>query len=176
MLISDLRYSNWQKRIAEKVFFRRFWVFWGIYSVALVFIVALYLVSLGQIKIVGLAFAAFVLARVIISPLIFLLYKKQRPYQKLNFTTFYSRLFSAQTIKLTSFPSDHAISFAAISAVFCWYFPYLGFILIPTTLLNGLARIILGYHYVIDVAAAWVLGILSAILVICYIAPLLFTR
>jgi undecaprenyl-diphosphatase len=176
MFISDERYSNWQKQLTERIFFRRFWVFFGIYTVPVFFILGLYLLFVGQWKIVIAALAAFILARLIISPLIFLFYKRQRPYQKLKFTSYHSRLFSAATLRFTSFPSDHAISFASISGVCVYYHPHWGIVLIPLTLLNGIGRVVLGYHYVSDIIAGWLLGALSAFAIIYWLCPRLFTH
>ena len=156
--------------------FRRFWKFWGIYSVLLIFGVGGYLLLLGRWREVLAAFAAFVLARAIISPLIYVFYKRQRPYQKLNFTPIHSWLLSEPTTRRSSFPSDHAISLAAITTALFWFFPILGTALMVIILLNGWARVVLGYHYITDILAGWVLGSLGAILVIYWLTPLLFTR
>ena len=174
MPISDQSYLNWQKRLASRTWYRRFWVFCGIYSVALVVLLSLYLLAEGEIKVVMLAFLAFVLGRLIISPLIFLAYKKTRPYQKLNFTTFHSWFFSSVTKRNSSFPSDHAISLSAISTALIYYYPYLAIWLAVLCAVNGWARVVLGYHYILDVFVGWVLGILSAFVIIYWLGPLLF--
>jgi membrane-associated phospholipid phosphatase len=174
-VISDRKYLNWQKRLSESKIFRWFWKFWGIYSVLLIFGVGGYLLLLDKWREILLALAAFVLVRAIVSPLIYVFYKRQRPYQKLNFIPAHSVLLSEPTTRRSSFPSDHAISLAAIAATLFWFFPILGTVLIVITLLNGWARIVLGYHYVADILAGWVLGSLGAILVIYWLAPLLFT-
>jgi membrane-associated phospholipid phosphatase len=169
-------YLNQQKRLVANGWYRWFWKFWGIYSVLLIFGVGGYLVLLGKWREVLAAFAAFVLVRAIISPLIYVFYKKQRPYQKLNFTPIHSWLLSETTTRRSSFPSDHAISLAAITAALFWFFPILGIVLIIITLLNGWARVVLGYHYVEDILAGWILGSFGAILVIYWLTSLLFTR
>lgn len=163
-MISDLQYLNWQKRIKESPAFRRFWAFWGIYSVLLLFIVGGYLLFIGEWKKVFLAFLAFVLARLILSPLIYLFYKKARPYQVLNFIPVHSWLLSEPTIKLNSFPSDHGVSWASITLVLCYFFPPFGIALILFTIINGMARVVLGYHHVDDIFAGWLVGILAGIL------------
>ena len=175
-MISDQRYLNWQKELASRIFFRRFWVFWAVYSVILIFCAVLYLLTTRQLKVVVVAFDTFLLGRFIVSPLIYLFYKKQRPFQKLNFEIIKSRLFSPSVKRPNSFPSDHAISFAAIITVIIYYFPLLGICLIAVGVLNGTARVILGHHYVIDILAGWIIGALSALIVIYWLAPRLFTR
>ncbi len=175
-MISDQTYLNWQKKLTDSPAFRGFWKFWGIYSVILIFIIGAYLLFIGQWREVIITLAAFVLARLIISPLIYVFYKKERPYQILHFIPVRSVLFSEPTSKHNSFPSDHAISFAAITTALWWYFPVLGMILVIVTLLNGMARIVMGYHYISHLVAGWLVGIISALAVIYWLAPLLFTH
>ncbi|MDR3642514.1 MAG: phosphatase PAP2 family protein [Candidatus Doudnabacteria bacterium] len=175
MAITDQSYLNWQKELSSRKWYRRFWVFCGIYSVALIFLLGLYLLYLGETKVVILAFLAFVLGRGIISALIFFSHKKVRPYQKLNFNTFHSWFFSPKTKHYSSFPSDHAISMSAISTVFAVYHPYFIIPAIVICAINGWARIILGYHYILDIFAGWALGILSALAVVYWLSPMLFT-
>ncbi len=168
-------YLNQQKQLAAQKWSRWFWQFWGIYSVFFVFAISLYFLLTLRQGIVILALCAFVIARLIISPLIYLVYKKERPYQKFKFVPIQSILFSKSTKRLNSFPSDHAVSFASITSVFFWYSPDLGYLMIFVTILNGLARIVLGYHYPWHVLAGWIIGILSALLAIHFMGPILFT-
>jgi membrane-associated phospholipid phosphatase len=176
MLISDNQYLSWQKKLSDNKFFRCFWVFCGIYSVLLIFAAGIYLLALGKWRQVVLALIALVLARLILLPLIQIYYKKKRPYQALHFTTMHSWLFSEPNIRPQSFPSSHAASFAAITTVFMAYFPILGLLLILVSFANGWARIILGYHYLIDILCGWLLGIISGLIVVYWLSPLLFTR
>jgi membrane-associated phospholipid phosphatase len=169
-------YLNQQKLLAASNWYRWFWKWWGIYSVLLVIAVGGYYIVFGQWQKVALAFCAFVLARVIISPLIYLIYKKERPYQRLNFKPVQSWLFSQITERRNSFPSDHAVSFASLALVFLYFFPVLGAVMVFVTLLDGLGRVVLGYHYIWHVMAGWLIGAFSALVVIYYLVPLVFTR
>lgn len=176
MLISADLFFSWQKSLASRKFFRWFWKFWAIYSVGLVFAAGGYLLIFGYWREVALAVAAFVAARIIVSPLLYLVVKKGRPYQILKFIPPHSWFFSRTTHKKNSFPSDHAVSFASIATVFFCYFPALGIFLFVAMLLNGMGRIVLGYHYISHVLAGWLLGITCGLGAVYYLAPLLFTR
>jgi len=153
-----------QKQLAASKFYRYFWTFWGIYSVLLLFALGVYLLYLRQFKIIIVGLVAFALARGVIKPLISVFYKKPRPYQLLKFSPIKSWLFSLPHNRPNAFPSEHALSFAAIGVVFYFALPMFGFALLVTVLLNGVARIILGYHQISDVLAGWVLGLLAALL------------
>lgn len=171
--MQDKFYLNQQKLLAGSKAYRRFWMFWGIYSVLLLFAVGIYLLLVGQWRPVVLSVAAFVLARLIISPLIYLVYKKTRPYQNLHFSPLKSVLFSEPTTRPNSFPSDHAASFASSVLVIYWFFPALGIVLFAVTLINGWARVVLGYHYLLHILAGWLVGLASALAIILWLAPLL---
>jgi len=70
-----------------------------------------------------------------------------------------------EAISDKSFPSDHTtVSFAIAFAAF-FYNRFLGWILLIMSLLIGIARIIAGVHYPLDVLGGIVLGLLSALLV-----------
>ena len=170
------RYLQWQKKLQDRKWYRRFWIFFGIYSIAAVFLVGAYLLLAGDWKVVLVALVAFVLARLVFTPLILLLYKKPRPYQRLKFETTFSLFLSPQQTQGNALPSGHAVSFSAISFVFFWYFPVLGLVMFGLTVAASWSRIILGYHDEWDILAGWVLGIFSALLAIWLVAPLVFTK
>jgi len=175
-MITDQNYLNWQKKIEENSIFRRVWVFFGIYSILLIYALGFYLFIIGNYRQLFLTAVAFVLARLIISPAIFLFYKKERPYQKVNFVPPNSPwFFSGLTTKLNSFPSDHAGSFASIVISLFWLYPIFGLILVPIVVLNGIARVVLGYHYISDILAGWVVGAFAAWAVFAFLVPVLFT-
>jgi len=175
-MISDQMYLDWQQSLTARKFFRRFWIFWGIYSIWFVFIASIHLFFINESRVVLMAFISFVLARGILSPLIFEIYARQRPYQKLKFIPLHSWLLSMPTKRFSSFPSDHAISFASIGIVFTWYFPILGACLLGVAVLNGIARVLLGYHYISDVLAGWIIGLFCGVGVIYAFSSVLFTR
>ena len=177
MLISDNQYLNWQKKLADNKSFRRFWVFWGIYSVLVYGVVVIYFFYHHQgWEAVAVAAMAALINRYIICEIIGYFYKKPHPYQKLGFSVISSWLFSFKDQKPDSWPSQHASAAMAISAVILFYsFPW-GLVSVFTALMMGTARIILGYHYISDIIAGWVIGAISGLIIVNYLAPLLFTR
>lgn len=153
-----------QQRIKNSKTYRSFVVFWAIYSVLIAFIFGAYFLLAGNYKIILIALAALIFARLIVSPLIYVLYKKARPYQRFNFQPISSRLFSAITKRYNAFPSDHALSFAVVATVFYGASPLIGGLLFVFGVLNSWARVSLGNHDFWDVLGGWILGILSGIL------------
>ncbi len=177
MLVSDQNYLAWQKRLAEKIFFRRFWIFWGIYCVAFFYAGIVFFFIPGFRLMAILAFAAFLLARFVFCQAVYYFFQTVRPYQRLEFSPYASRLFiSWLHKKRDSMPSGHAAALSAISIVCFIFFPLLGILAIVATVLNGAARIVLGYHHVSDILAGWFIGIASALIVVFWLSPLLFTR
>lgn len=76
-----------------------------------------------------------------------------RPYVALSDIT---PLFELGT--LDSFPSGHAAFFAALSVAVYYYHRKLGALFVLATVGIGLARIIAGVHYPLDILAGFVLG------------------
>ncbi len=60
--------------------------------------------------------------------------------------------------KVFGFPSNHAINTATAAAFLQVLYPRSGWISWPVVGLIGLARVLLGAHYVTDVLGGWVLG------------------
>lgn len=58
-----------------------------------------------------------------------------------------------------SFPSGHTLQASALTLVAMSWFPVVGWILVPFTVLVGLSRVVLGLHYPSDVLAAVGLGV-----------------
>lgn len=159
-MISNEKYLNWNELILKKNWFYYFWKFWAIYSIILLIPAGLWFIINNRIEELVFIVLCFCFARLLVSPLIHVFYKKQRPYQRLNFETVYSKLLSLKTSKLNSFPSDHALSFSVISFGFYLAWPMLGILFFVVTFLNGLGRVIFGYHDLADVFAGWLLGFL----------------
>lgn len=87
---------------------------------------------------------------------------------------------SQMYFKTSSFPSGHAFS----AMVVCALLAYLGVKYLPGpwgwtsaiglivfALLVGISRVVVGAHYPTDVLAGWLLGALSAVLIIVFIKP-----
>lgn len=177
MKFDQVRYELFQKSITTRKLFRWFWLFWGLYGLLYVAVESLIIgFDAVGLLVLGLAFAAFIFARFVVSPLIYYFYKKPRPYQKFNLTEIaYSKLLSLKTSRSNSFPSDHVLSLAAINMVIVFYYPELGYLGFVVAILVGMGRVVLGYHYPIDVVAGFVLGCLCGWLVYNLGAPILFT-
>jgi len=61
-------------------------------------------------------------------------------------------------LDLYSFPSGHTLHAVAFTIVAVTYYPMLGILLIPFTVLIALSRVILGLHYPTDVLVGTVIG------------------
>jgi len=166
-------YLNQQKLLGSRRWYRRFWEFCGIYSVAIYFLPAVIFIIRPQgWKAVLLAGLAGLIARYIACELVVLFYKKPHPYQVLKFTPPWSRLFSFLDQRHDAFPSQHIAPASAISAVMFLFSPAWGFIGVLCALFLSAGRIVLGYHDIWDVLGGWVMGILCALAVVCFLAPL----
>ena len=170
-------YLKQQGLLAKNKWYRRFWIFWGIYVVGFFYcgVILFFFPDFRAMAI--LALVAFLLARFVICETVYFFYKKVRPYQKLHFLPpFFPLLLSFNEKRNNSMPSGHAASLVAISLVCLAFLPWLGALGIAAALFNGIARVILGYHYPSDILAGWLVGILSALSVVYWLVPLLFTR
>ena len=160
------RFEYFQNQLRKRSWFRYFWEFWALYAIIFVPLTGLFILNIsGNVSVILVASSALIFARAIISPLIYLLCKKSRPYQKFNFVPKTFIFLSTTTKRHNAFPSDHVLSLAALSTATFFYFPIiaaLGFIL---ALLVGWGRIVLGYHDLIDVFGGLLIGILSGLLV-----------
>ena len=107
---------------------------------------------------------AVILSRGIITEIIRFLYHSPRPFDALSLTPLIGE-------SGYSFPSGHAAFFFAIAATiffynrpFAWWFSAFAFV-------NGIARIVSGVHWPLDILGGIGVGILSAILVHQLIKP-----
>lgn len=58
-----------------------------------------------------------------------------------------------------SFPSGHTLHAVSFSTIALYYYPQLGWLLVPFTLLVAASRIVLGLHYPTDVLVASAIGL-----------------
>jgi len=63
-----------------------------------------------------------------------------------------------------SFPSGHATLAAALTVVLAYHFPKTRYFVIAVALLVGISRVYLGVHYLSDVLAGYILGIIVGFL------------
>jgi membrane-associated phospholipid phosphatase len=179
-MISETSYQNYQQRLANSKPFRYFWQFWSNYAAVFLGVAALIVFleptfNAVEKPMLWLSFIAFVVARFIVVFNINLLYQRKRPYQRYNFSPITSKFFSFKTKIPNSFPSRHATSFFAVSTVFSIFIPALGAILILTSIMTGIARVILGYHWPSDIVVGALVGIAVGILTVYFGYPIIFT-
>jgi membrane-associated phospholipid phosphatase len=155
-----------QQFLALQSFFRRhtsiskvvgFFAFYSIFLFAMAMVYLL--VNIQTRGLFLLALVAFVFNRAVLCNIIYLVYKRKRPYQQYSFNPLSSNWFSSLTTKATSFPSRHTLSLASLSTIFLLLSIPVGLATMTITLLTGAARVVFGFHYISDVLAGFFLGI-----------------
>ena len=76
-----------------------------------------------------------------------------RPYEQPGFTPLVTKETSGN-----SFPSRHALSAAVLAAVWLYFYPSVGVVMILVALAICVLRVLAGVHYVRDVVAGAILG------------------
>ncbi|MBS5523097.1 MAG: phosphatase PAP2 family protein [Clostridiales bacterium] len=107
-------------------------------------------------RIIGVPLACFLLvslARIIVH--------RKRPYEALEFSPikFDDKLKSGK-----SFPSRHTASASVIAMAFLAYLPWLGIVMLIMAALVALSRVLSGMHYISDVAAGLIFGIIVGLI------------
>ena len=159
-MISDKFYLNQQNKIKSSKAFGFFWAMWAIYSSLLFVAIAFYFFAIGSWKIIAAGFLAALFARYVICEAIAVFKKKMHPYQRLNFQPPTSWLFSFSDSRPDAFPSQHTAFFAACLPAIWHLNSSLGLAALLIVIMISWARIVVGYHDFVDVAAGWVLGLL----------------
>lgn len=173
---SNLQYIKWQQRLGHSRLFRYWWQFWSNYSFAVFFVTLIYAMSIGMntwLQMILSAIVSFLIARGFIVALVNMYVQRVRPYQKYKFHPITSRFFSNSTKINNSFPSRHVAALSSIAGAVMLFDPVSGAVLFLTTLLTGIARVLLGYHYPTDIAVGLLLGTIVG-LAVSYVA--LFAR
>lgn len=173
-MFGENNYLAWQKFLQENLLLRRVGEFFAFYSIFLFGAYLIYLLFLPNGKnIFFLSLVAFVFCRVIICQIIYMFYKRQRPYQQYNFTPEASNWFSSLTTKATSFPSRHTLALASFSTIFFIFNPIIGILAFIVTILTGLARVMFGFHFISDVIFGLVIGFIGSLFVFVWIWPII---
>jgi undecaprenyl-diphosphatase len=162
MKFDQARYENWQTILTGRRILRWFVIVFGLYTVLYFMLVGVWLLYQREYRVVIMSFVAFVIARFIITGVISFLYKKPRPYQLYKFKpVMFSRLLSWESKTPASFPSGHMAGMMAISVSLFLFNPIVGTVAFIITLLTGIARILMGYHYPSDILIGIAIGFLS---------------
>lgn len=159
-----------QNKLHSNSSFRVFWQCWSNYSGMFYIAGVLWLWyslrtteipwQLALQMIIGI-----IIARFIVTPIISAFHKKQRPYQQLQFEPITSIWLSWKTTAKNSFPSRHLMVLSVISVITLSYNYYLGLVFMGMTMLTGVGRVILGYHWVVDIVGGMILGAMIGLLV-----------
>lgn len=176
--VSEQKYRFWQNKLATSSTFRLWWQFWSNYAFIFFVVIFLYYFFLSFepfIIVILNSIIAFCFSRLVVTVVINYWYKKQRPYQKYKFSLLTSKFFSWRTDEFNSFPSRHAITFSSIAIVVMMFSFPAGLVLFIATALTGMGRVILGYHWPVDIIAGLVLGSMAGYLVSVLMIPSIFT-
>lgn len=111
------------------------------------------------------AFLSFVLARGLLVEIIRLYVLRNRPF--ISHTVVQLLTKGSEP----SFPSGHMAAMVAIATAIWFYHPRVGYWLFAASFLIGLARIIVGVHYPVDIIGGILVGWLSAWAVQKWVAP-----
>lgn len=174
--VSKEQYLDWQEKLHSRNLFRRWWQFWSNYS-AVFYIIAFLGLIYEQLfwQAVVASAIGFVLTRWVIVVIINYFYKRERPYQKYNFSPITSKFFSQRTNLHNSFPSRHLTTLGLLTGVVLLYSPVFGAGLILVTIITGIARVILGYHHPTDILAGFIIGLITAFISFQLCVLLIFT-
>jgi membrane-associated phospholipid phosphatase len=174
--VNRVPYLKNQKRLQSDRAFRLFWQFWSNYSFVLFIpagVGAVFSKDFWEILAIGMATVIF--SRGIVAKLFNLIITRQRPYQFFKFEPITSIFLSKKTNIPNSFPSRHMLTYASVSFVVMSFFPLLGIALLAISMLSGVARVILGFHYPTDIFTGYILGLCSGFIVVSVGHFLLFT-
>jgi undecaprenyl-diphosphatase len=160
-------YIRWHKKLATSKGFLNFWTFFGIQVMYVYIALALVMTLFQKTRVTGIAIlCAFVLGKFCISKFLALSFVKKRPYQLYGFIPRASGFFSRVDEQFDSFPSGHTTSLITVSTVLFSFSPMVGTVSFVITLITGVARVVLGYHFVWDIVAGVLIGTVSGLFLI----------
>ncbi len=159
-------YLQWQSRLKFSNRFRNWWRFWSNYSWLFLLPIIFYLSYIvTDAKVITRIAVAFIIARLILVPILSRIFPKARPYQEFNFNPLSSIFLSLETKAHNSFPSSHMISLTAASGALVTSYPVFALIFMVVAILTGLGRVVLGFHYPKDIIFSLISGLIIGIIV-----------
>ena len=147
----------------QSVFFDKTVIFFAVYFPYIVVIFALvFLLFYHKIKEIFLVFFSCVLA-LVVAEVLKILIQANRPFVALP------NIHALFPETGYSFPSMHAVFFSALAVSIYFYHKKAGYIFMFFALLIGIARIIAGVHFPIDILCGFILGGIVACLVAFFV-------
>ncbi|MDD3627781.1 MAG: phosphatase PAP2 family protein [bacterium] len=110
-----------------------------------------------EIQVFGLMIAGSTLIASILSSLIKIIFRKERPIKDE-----YKQYAPWAKYDMSSFPSGHLSRISAVAFTLGYFFPFTLIVMGPYVCLMWYSRQKLGYHYFSDLAGGIVVGIISA--------------
>lgn len=170
-MFDENQYKHFQKRINESTLYKYFWIFWGNYAFVIFILVGVLILTDLKLQenwqaLVGLSILSFVFTRGVVVSLINQFVKRVRPYQRYNTKPEETKFFSFRDKVHDSFPSRHTAAYFSVASVVFIFHPILGAVLIITSIIAGIGRVIMGWHWPTDILAGAIIG--SVVGYLCY--------
>lgn len=172
-----IKFLEYQNKLEKSVWFKRLINFFGIYGILVIPLEFAFLVKETTLVFTLIYIcSAFLVTWPILADTIFYFYKKQRPYQKYGFVPATSSwLFTRVHKKPNSFPSRHMMAIFSVSTAVFFYLPVVGVCGFIIGAMIGPSRVVLGYHYPIDIIFGALFGVIAGALVYYSLVSFLFT-
>lgn len=169
-------YLDQQIKLKRSLIYRETFIFLAAYAIVIyALVVAWFSFNTAGIMYLFILVLTSLFLRFVVSELIHRLTKQARPYQRFSFTPVQSILFTTKHKPHDSFPSDHEFILAFLATCMLAIYSPLFWIALLLAPLIGYSRIILGYHYISDLAGGLILGFIFGLLFNLFLTPTLFT-
>lgn len=179
-MITKNNYLSFHKHIDQNVLYRLFWVFFGNYAFVIFILAGIWIYLNPDYHenwqaLVGLSILSFVITRGVIVTLINIFYHRVRPYQKYGFRPKETKFFSFIDEVHDSFPSRHTAAYFSVASVVFLFNPIVGGVLLITSIVAGIARVIMSWHWPSDILGGLIIGSVIGYLTVHFAFSLFFT-